>query len=120
MMPGEARYEDGGRFMNEIKTDYGVDWSARYGAMCPVCGVYTKESYKHTPWKAGYKERYHVCPNPECRRRFKSIAEDPVSRVAEPEPEQLRYLRDYGGRRGGVKVPKSLFDASGLFESTQW
>ena len=105
---------------NDGKNEYGVDWSARYGAMCPSCGVYTKESYKHTPWKDGYKERYHVCPNPECKHRFKSIAEDPVSREAEPEPEQLRFLRVYCGRRGGVRMPKGRFDACAMYDETQY
>lgn len=89
----------------EQDTPYGVDWSQRFGAQCPACGVYTKESYKHAPWKPGYKVRYHVCPDADCRCRFKSIAMDDPSRDVKPKPEQLRYLREYNGKRGGIRTP---------------
>ncbi|MDR2892994.1 MAG: hypothetical protein LBV80_07920 [Deltaproteobacteria bacterium] len=83
----------------------GVDWSQRYGAKCPECGVYTKDSYKHGVWQSGSKVRYHVCPNNKCKARFKSVADDPGSRIDTPDTESLRFLRDYNGRRGGVKMP---------------
>ena len=88
-----------------IEEKGGADWSQRFGARCPRCGVYTKESYKHGAWSDGYKVRYQACPNSLCRARFKSIAVDPSSAGVAPKPEELRYLRDYGGRRGGVKAP---------------
>lgn len=80
----------------------GVDWSQRYGAKCPRCGVYTKASYKHASWKDGLKTRYHVCPDPACGHRFQSVADDPASRGVHPSEEQLRYLRDYRGKGGGA------------------
>lgn len=74
----------------------GSDWSQRYGAMCPACGVFTRTSYKHAPWNDGMKTRYHVCPNPDCRCRFQSLAVD--IRLDEPDDDQLRFLRVYGDR----------------------
>ena len=72
---------------------YGVDWSPRFGAKCPKCGVYTKASYKHLPWTGNRKTRYHLCP--QCAFRFKSVAED-IKLGVEPTALQLRYLRKYG------------------------
>lgn len=89
---------------SDNQMSYGVAWSYRFGAACPACGVYTKKAYKHGDWQSGLKDRYHVCPNPACGRRFKSIAEDPAGREIDPAPELLRFLRHYGNRRGGVFV----------------
>ena len=72
---------------------YGVDWSPRFGAKCPKCGVYTKASYKHLPWTGNRKTRYHLCP--QCAFRFKSVAED-IKLGQPPTPDQLRYLRKDG------------------------
>ena len=71
----------------------GVDWSQQYGAECPKCHYFTRYSYNHAPWRDGLKVRYHRCPH--CGQNYKSIAVDAVSREKMPEPEQLRYLRDY-------------------------
>lgn len=94
--------------MEKNSLTYGVGWSQRFGAECPACGCFTKEAYKHGPWRMGYKERYHVCPNPECRHRFKSIAEDAGSRECVPDPEKLVYLRQYNGKCGGVMVNQQM------------
>jgi len=90
--------------MNNAQSVYGVDWSHRYGAACPQCGVYTKMSYKHSPWRSGYKVRYHVCPDPRCRCKFKSVAVDEAGRKMDPNPEQLRFLRGQGGKQAGATV----------------
>jgi hypothetical protein len=93
-----------------------ADWSQRYGAQCPACGVYTKTAYKHGEWEPGYKVRYHKCPG--CGTNFKSVADDPAGREVEPTPEQLRFLRGYecreGVRRGGIKVPKGWLGLPGM------
>lgn len=87
---------------------YGVDWAPRFGAICPKCERYTKESYKDLGWRdtnelAGFsavKLRYHRCPS--CGHNFQSRQYQ--QEVPEPEPWQLVNLRDYNGRRGGVFV----------------
>lgn len=71
------------------------EWSQRYGAQCPECGVFTTASYKQAPWRDGMKVRYHACPDKKCGARFKSVATDPVAERADPMPEQLRYLPEY-------------------------
>lgn len=78
---------------SQSDTAYGVDWSQRYGARCPRCGVFTRVSYKHKPWEGRTKRRYHVCPDPACGFRFRSLAEDRAYLSPEPGPEQLRFLR---------------------------
>ena len=81
-------------------TAYGTDWVPQFGAMCPKCQRYTKESYKNNGWRDASKTRYHQCPS--CGYLFKSIQRQ--QDVPEPEPWQLENLRDYNGRRGGVLV----------------
>jgi hypothetical protein len=71
---------------------YGVFWSERYGAQCPVCGVFTKHSYCYGSWRDDMRTLYHRCP--ACDYRFKSIQEDPVKFDLPPEPEALLYLRN--------------------------
>ena len=88
-LSGETRR---GAVMRTAKTgSFGVDWSQQYGAKCPGCGRYTKKSYKQGPWRAGYKLRYHQCPNGACRCRFKSVADDPVGRMCPPDAEPSAY-----------------------------
>lgn len=103
-------------------TPHGVDWSQRYGAQCPHCQVYTKESYKHGEWitSAGCKKRYHKCPG--CGRNFFSISRDEASKGIEPTPEQLRFLRAYEMkdgtvRRGGIKMPDGWLGLPGISEA---
>lgn len=82
---------------------YGVAWSQQFGAECPACGYFTKKSYKHDNWSGGRKVRWHRCQNPACPRpNFQSVAED--SPRLDPDPEKLRYLRDYSGKRGGIRI----------------
>ena len=48
------------------KADAGVDYSARWGAVCPVCGKARMQTVTSRPWKNGIKIRYHKCNNLEC------------------------------------------------------
>ena len=91
---------------------HGVDWSPRYGARCPVCGVYTKKSLNRGEWLAGCgcRTRTHICPNPDCvdpatgeRTRMKSVEKDP-DKGAVPKPEDLRFLRGRRERGSGEAV----------------
>ncbi len=43
----------------------GVDYSPKFGALCPWCGKKTK-IYKTTPWDENLRIRYHRCQNDRC------------------------------------------------------
>lgn len=47
------------------RLDYGVDFSARLGALCPCCGR-KAPVYRSMPWEDGLRVRYHRCVNPGC------------------------------------------------------
>lgn len=47
------------------KASAGVDYSSRYGALCPWCGKRTKV-YKTMPWEDDIRVRYHQCGNVRC------------------------------------------------------
>lgn len=48
------------------KAEQGVDYSPRFGAVCPECGKVKLKAYKTMPWKSGMRYRYHRCDNPAC------------------------------------------------------
>lgn len=63
------------RVLNMAKS--GVDYDARDGARCPVCGQRSKVVTSR-PWQENIKVRYHVCQNEYCpfhisNTQFKSI-----------------------------------------------
>ncbi|SDU38616.1 hypothetical protein [Desulfobacula phenolica] len=45
------------------KAAQGVDFSPRYGAVCPECGEKRLKVITSKPWKDGCKIRYHRCTN---------------------------------------------------------
>jgi len=45
----------------------GVDYSPRYGAVCPLCGTPRARVTGSLPWDGNIKVRYHRCANQECR-----------------------------------------------------
>ncbi len=47
------------------QVEAGVDYSARYGALCPWCGKRTK-IVSTQPWDDNVRTRYHRCDNPRC------------------------------------------------------
>ena len=51
--------------LNEIAKT-GVEYSARYGATCPICNTSRIPVAGSLPWDGNCKIRYHKCKNPEC------------------------------------------------------
>ena len=47
------------------KASSGVDYSPRYGAICPWCGKRAKIT-RTTPWEDSIRLRYHRCLNTKC------------------------------------------------------
>ncbi len=47
------------------KAQAGVDYSPRYGALCPWCGRRAK-IYKTLPWEDRLRVRYHRCTGKGC------------------------------------------------------
>lgn len=43
----------------------GVDYSSRFGAICPWCEKRTKV-YRTMPWEDDIRIRYHLCENLRC------------------------------------------------------
>jgi len=50
----------------KAKTEAGVDYSPRLGAVCPVCGRAKMRVYHTWPWRKSVRVRDHKCDNPEC------------------------------------------------------
>lgn len=48
------------------KASEGVDYTARDGAVCPVCGSKKLKVYKTMPWEGAARTRYHHCKNRRC------------------------------------------------------
>jgi len=48
------------------KAEQGVDYSSRFGAVCPECGRTKMRVYHTWPWRKGVRVRDHRCDNPEC------------------------------------------------------
>ncbi len=64
----------------------GVDFSARYGALCPWCGKKTK-IVRTLPWEGTVRIRYHKCRKSGCvlaasGTTIKSVEEDRVVSTA--------------------------------------
>lgn len=58
----------------------GVDYSPRYGALCPGCRKRAK-IYSTRPWEGAVRVRYHRCMTPGCvinrlGKTIKSVEED--------------------------------------------
>lgn len=47
------------------KAEKGVDYTARMGALCPVCSKKLK-IIRSEPWEQGIKVRVHKCENVDC------------------------------------------------------
>lgn len=45
------------------KADQSVDYTPRYGAVCPECGKKRIKIVSSKPWQDGIKVRYHKCGN---------------------------------------------------------
>jgi len=46
--------------------DAGIDYSVRYGAVCPVCGKVQLPTVTTRPWKENTRTRFHKCNNQDC------------------------------------------------------
>mgnify|MGYP001592407100 CR=1 FL=1 len=46
----------------KARADQAIDYSPRYGAVCPECGKRMK-IITSRPWEGGLKVRYHRCQN---------------------------------------------------------
>ncbi len=44
----------------------GVDYTARWGAVCPWCGKERIPVYCTRPWSGKVRVRYHRCNNKDC------------------------------------------------------
>lgn len=44
----------------------GVDFSPRFGAVCPWCNAIRLPVYRTMPWIGKMRVRYHRCNNKEC------------------------------------------------------
>lgn len=47
----------------KAKADQSVDYTPRYGAVCPECGKKRMRIVSSKPWSDGVKIRYHRCGN---------------------------------------------------------
>lgn len=47
------------------RADQSVDYTHRYGAVCPECGERRMKIVGSKPWQGGFKVRYHKCGNIE-------------------------------------------------------
>jgi len=66
--------EDLRRLVEEIQGAGAVDYSPRYGAICPVCGAERCRVTRTDPWFGSCRERFHRCK--ACGLRFKSVEAD--------------------------------------------
>ncbi|TVM15047.1 hypothetical protein DPQ33_16295 [Oceanidesulfovibrio indonesiensis] len=64
------------KLVEEIQSTPGVDYSGRYGAVCPVCGAERCRVTATGPWIGSCRERFHRCRT--CGLRFKSVETDHV------------------------------------------
>ena len=48
------------------KAESGIEYSIRYGAVCPLCGKKRIKTVPSRPWCNGIKIRYHKCDNHNC------------------------------------------------------
>lgn len=59
----------------------GVDYSPRYGAVCPCCKTVKIPIFRTMPWDGNTRIRYHKCKNTDCllsrlNLSVKSLQED--------------------------------------------
>ncbi|MEZ6854380.1 hypothetical protein [Halodesulfovibrio aestuarii] len=59
------------KIMREVSKAKAVDYNARMGAVCPVCGAERCRVTRSIPWYGNSRERYHRCV--ECGHCFKSV-----------------------------------------------
>lgn len=52
----------------------GVDYSPRFGAVCPACGTKRAKVTSSCGWEEGYKIRYHKCRNNNCTMAVANIS----------------------------------------------
>ena len=48
------------------RAENGVDFSPRFGAVCPFCGRPNLRVHGSKPWDGDCRIRYHRCHNPGC------------------------------------------------------
>ena len=48
------------------KADAGVDYSVKYGGVCPVCATDHLPVITSRAWKGNVKIRFHKCNNADC------------------------------------------------------
>lgn len=54
-----------------IQSGAGVDYSAKHGGVCPVCGAAKSRVTNTSKWSGSVRERFHRCRS--CGLRFKSV-----------------------------------------------
>ena len=59
------------QLVEEIQDAPGVDFSAKEGGICPLCGTAKCRVSTSGPWTGSVRERFHKCRN--CGLRFKSV-----------------------------------------------
>ena len=59
------------KIMRQVSEAKAVDYSAKNGAVCPVCGAVRCSITSTPPWAGAARERHHKCP--ACNHRFKSV-----------------------------------------------
>ncbi|WP_430735531.1 hypothetical protein [Halodesulfovibrio aestuarii] len=59
------------KIMREVSNAKAVDYNARMGAVCPVCGAERCRVTKSSKWNRAVKGRHHRCA--ACGHRFKSV-----------------------------------------------
>ena len=59
------------KIMREVSEAKAVDYNAKHGGICPVCGAEKCPVTKSNKWQRTVKGRYHRCIH--CGHRFKSI-----------------------------------------------
>lgn len=60
--------------VEEIQNSPTVDYSARRGGVCPICGKVKCRVTNTAPWCGSVRERFHKCL--VCGLRFKSVEVD--------------------------------------------
>ena len=48
------------------KASEGIDYSVKYGGVCPICGKDHMPVVTSRPWNENIKFRFHKCNNNEC------------------------------------------------------
>lgn len=82
------------------KAAEGVEYSPRYGAICPFCGAIWMPSYKCKPWDDNTRVRYHKCKNKDCQLHINDIS-----------------IKSVQVDRSGVKLPAIEIESDGYVYS---